>query len=85
MFLLRQWGHSITIKDGWLAMCENSENQKNMQRAEIMIRRAMSCNAVADRASALTTAWIGLDPHDRGAFVLGLISRVAMCPRENER
>ncbi|AKR49743.1 MULTISPECIES: hypothetical protein [Acetobacter] len=75
----------MTTKDNWFDTPKNSENQKDMPRAEIIIRRAMSCNTAGDRASALTTAWLGLDPHDRDAFVLGLISRAAMCPQENER
>ena len=52
-----------------------------MERAETMLRRALSFNTPASRAEMLTTAWIGLDSALRDAFVLGLITRVAMMPR----
>lgn len=56
-----------------------------MQRAESMIRRALSFNTPASRAEMLTTAWIDLDSALRDAFVLGLITRVAMMPRSSAR
>lgn len=64
-------------------MNKTSFPNTDMRSAEIMIRRGMSCNVPADRAEALTSLWIRMDDNLRDQFVLGLISRVAMMPRED--
>ncbi|MFT9251647.1 MAG: hypothetical protein ABF567_01050 [Acetobacter okinawensis] len=59
-------------------------DQFKQQRAETMLRRALLFNTPASRAEMLTTAWIGLDDSLRDAFVLGLITRVAVLFRDDK-